>query len=135
MSSNSSNFRSLSSKTLAKIAVNPSTASPKHQGSVPGTSNPFSILKDGSVAVSCHVKPGAKRSAVLAVTEAVECSLAAPPRDGEANDELLSLLAVTLATKKHTLSLISGPKSRSKVVRVDGMSVVEVEKLIITAIE
>ncbi|KXS11454.1 YggU-like protein, partial [Gonapodya prolifera JEL478] len=83
----------------------------------PPTQQPLALrtLNDGTITVGCHVKPGAKKSAVLSFDAVMECSLAAPPRDGEANEELLALISEHLECKKHQLSLVSGHKSRDKV--------------------
>jgi uncharacterized protein (TIGR00251 family) len=69
--------------------------------------------------VSIRVKPNAKTSKVLGVDPARQCldvSLNAPPRDGEANDELLRLLRLTLGLKRNEVLLFSGQKSRDKII-------------------
>jgi len=50
--------------------------------------------------------------------EAVGVALAAPPRDGEANEELLSFMTQVLVVKKKQMELVSGSKSRDKVLLV-----------------
>jgi uncharacterized protein YggU (UPF0235/DUF167 family) len=47
-------------------------------------------------------------------------NIAAEPRNGEANDELLEYLQHVLQVKKSQLSLDKGNKSRNKIVRVEG---------------
>ena len=42
-------------------------------------------------------------------------AIAAPPKEGEANDELVSHLAHVLGVKKNTVFLEKGSKSRHKV--------------------
>jgi hypothetical protein len=54
----------------------------------------FRRLGDNAVAICCLVKPNAKLSAITDLSPShVGVQLAAPPRDGEANEELLSCLS------------------------------------------
>lgn len=69
--------------------------------------------------ISIRVKPNAPRTRVLGIHReraALEIALHAPPRDGEANEELLRFLRETLAVPRANLSLIAGARSRDKVV-------------------
>ena len=45
--------------------------------------------------------------------------LAAAPRDGEANEELLEYIKNVLNVKKHQISLLSGGKNRNKIVGLE----------------
>ena len=76
------------------------------------------IRDNGSgVFLSCHVQPGAKRTAVAGVYgTALKISLAAPPVDGKANKELCVFLAKKLGLAKSAVALVSGQTSRDKVV-------------------
>ena len=76
------------------------------------------IRSNGSgVFLSCHVQPGAKRTAVAGVYgTALKISLAAPPVDGKANKELCVFLAKKLKLPKSAVTLVSGQTSRDKVV-------------------
>ena len=47
--------------------------------------------------------------------EFVGVAIAAPPKEGEANEELLRYLAQVLGVKKNTVHLDKGSKSRHKV--------------------
>jgi uncharacterized protein len=68
-------------------------------------------------------KPRANRSRVVALTgEQVEVQLAAPPVDGEANEELRSLLSRTLGVAKGRVVVDKGRSSRHKVVRLLALS-------------
>lgn len=69
--------------------------------------------------LSIRVKPNAPRSRVLGVNKdraALEIALHAEPRDGEANVELLRFLQKTLGIPRANLTLVSGHRSRDKVV-------------------
>lgn len=52
-------------------------------------------------------------------SDGVEVQIAAPARDGEANEELVRYLAEVLNLRTRTISLDKGSKSRNKVVTVD----------------
>ena len=51
--------------------------------------------------------------------------LAAAPVDGAANDALVALLASLLDRPKRDVSIVSGERSRDKVVEVRGISVAD----------
>lgn len=77
---------------------------------------------DGSVTLTLHVQPGAKRSELAGLHgEALKVRLAAPPVDGKANAALLAFLAEYLGVAKSAVSLLSGETSRHKVVRIQGV--------------
>ena len=82
------------------------------------------IRANGSgVFLSCHVQPGAKRTAVAGVYgAALKISLAAPPVDGKANKELCVFLAKKLGLPKSAVELVSGQTSRDKVVFLPGVT-------------
>ena len=66
--------------------------------------------------------PRAGRSGFAGLREgALLVKLAAAPVDGAANDELIALLAKTLKIPKRDISLVSGERSRTKRIRIDGM--------------
>lgn len=74
---------------------------------------------DGSLSLTVHVQPGAKKTEVAGVHgDALKIRLAAPPVDGKANSALLEFLAARLAVAKSAVSLKSGLASRRKVVVV-----------------
>ena len=51
--------------------------------------------------------------------EFIGIAIAAPPKDGEANEELLLYLGKLLAVKKNGIHLDKGRKSRDKVVIIE----------------
>ena len=71
------------------------------------------------------VKPGAKQNNIttaadqLMTCDEVGVQIAAPPRDGEANEGVVDYVSSVLALKKRQVSLHSGHKARNKVVLVD----------------
>ena len=79
--------------------------------------------KDGCVRIEVHVKPRAKKSVIRGVRDGVlEVSLAAPPVDGAANDELVRVLSKELGVPKSSIVIARGESSRTKLVDVYGVS-------------
>lgn len=78
--------------------------------------------------LAVRVHPGAKRNGIAGIHDgALKVSLQAPPSDGRANDALIALLAERLGIPRARVSLLGGAMSRSKTLRIVGMSAVEVE--------
>src|SRR5262245_54665224 len=79
--------------------------------------------------VRVHVKPRARKSAILGIRAgALEVQVAAPPVDGEANAELVTTLARACRLPKASVSIVSGASTRSKIVRLEGLDVAELER-------
>jgi len=73
--------------------------------------------------IDIRVIPRAGRSAIAGTRGgALLVRLAAPPVDGAANDELVTVLARTLGVPTRAVTIVSGDRSRTKRVRVDGIS-------------
>jgi uncharacterized protein (TIGR00251 family) len=80
------------------------------------------------VVLTLHIQPGAKRTEVAGVHgEALKIRLGAPPVDGKANDCLIAFLAERLRVPKSRVVLEAGMTSRSKRVRVVGVSGADIE--------
>ncbi len=76
---------------------------------------------DGSVVLSLHIQPGAKKTEIAGLHgEALKIRLAAPPVDGKANAALIAFLARACGVPKAAVELLSGETSRTKRVRVSG---------------
>ena len=81
----------------------------------------LSRAADGSVILTLHIQPGAKKTEFAGLYgEALKIRLAAPPVDGKANAALIAFLAKTCGVPKASVELVSGDTSRSKRVRVSG---------------
>jgi uncharacterized protein (TIGR00251 family) len=65
--------------------------------------------------------------------DAWKVRVAEPPEDGRANEAVLRLLAETLDVPRARLALVSGHTSRDKVVCVDGVDSVRLERLLVSA--
>jgi uncharacterized protein (TIGR00251 family) len=69
------------------------------------------------------VQPGAKRSEFAGRHgERIKLRLAAPPVDGKANAALIDFLAAYFGVPRRDVTIVSGLKSRSKRVAIEGVS-------------
>lgn len=62
-------------------------------------------------------------------------ALAAPPRDGEANAELVDFVRTFFGLKKSDVSFASGGKSREKLVSLGSVSIEHIEKTVNDALK
>jgi uncharacterized protein len=70
-----------------------------------------------------HVIPNAKANRVMgAHGAAIKIKLRAPAVEGKANAALRSFLAEELKIPERNVALVSGQKSRNKLIRIDGLS-------------
>jgi uncharacterized protein (TIGR00251 family) len=77
------------------------------------------VEKDGSARFEVHAKPRAKKSRIVGFRgEALEVSLAAPPVDGAANEELVRVLAEELGIPKRQVVILRGDTSQRKLVEI-----------------
>lgn len=84
---------------------------------------PWLRVSGDDVVLSLHIQPGAKKTEVAGLHgEALKIRLHAPPVDGKANDALIAFLAERLGVPKARVVLETGQTSRSKRVRVVGLS-------------
>jgi uncharacterized protein (TIGR00251 family) len=82
---------------------------------------------DDDVTFRVRVKPRSSKSRVLGVREqCLEVAVAAPPIDGAANDELRKTLARHFGVARRAVVVEAGEASRTKRVRVRGVSVSDV---------
>ena len=74
-----------------------------------------------------RARPRAKKSQVMGVREGrLDVSLAAPPVDGAANEELVRTLAKALGISNSRVQLVRGEAGRTKLVEVTGLDENEV---------
>ena len=79
-----------------------------------------------------HVQPRAKREGVIGVYgDAIKIAINAPAIEGQANDALVRLLSVLLGTSRGSVEITSGHASRSKIVRVLGVSCSAVSEILL----
>lgn len=75
------------------------------------------------------VHPRAKKNAITGeLGDALKISLTAPPIDGKANEACIEFFAKLLKVPRSSVTIASGHTSRSKVIRVAGLSAEEVRK-------
>ena len=76
-----------------------------------------------------RVSPGAAKSAVLGRHgTAWKVRVAAAPEDGKANAAVVRLLADTLAVSSRGVEIVSGHRSRDKIVALSGLEADEIER-------
>lgn len=79
--------------------------------------------RDGSVTFTVRVQPRASRTALVGeIDGAIKIRLAAPPVDGAANLALLRFLSRLLGISESSIEVISGARSRTKIIRVRGIT-------------
>jgi uncharacterized protein (TIGR00251 family) len=75
------------------------------------------------------VSPGAARSEIVGAADGrLRVRLAAPAREGRANEELVRLLAKTLGVPRRQVELVAGEGSRRKDLRIYGVSFEEARR-------
>lgn len=79
--------------------------------------------KNDGVTIECRVTPRAGRTAIKGVRDGVlSISLAAPPVEGRANDELCDFFASLLDLPRSRIEIIRGSRGRHKIILFHGMS-------------
>jgi uncharacterized protein (TIGR00251 family) len=77
----------------------------------------------GGVRLTVRVIPRARTTALAGVRDdALLVRLAAPPVDEAANRDLVAFLAAALGVPVRTVRIVSGDRSRRKVVEIGGVS-------------
>ena len=90
----------------------------------------FTESRDG-ITFNVKVIPRAKRDEIVGVEgEAVKIRLNAPPVEGRANEALVKFLADVLKIPRAQIEIVRGETSRHKVVRVRGIPVEQLKKLL-----
>ncbi len=70
-----------------------------------------------------RVHPRARKNAITGTLgDALKLSLTAPPAEGRANQACIEFLAEVLRLPRSSVTIAAGPASRSKVVRVAGIT-------------
>jgi uncharacterized protein (TIGR00251 family) len=79
--------------------------------------------KDGMLSFKVRVVPRASRSEIAGEHDgALRVRIAAPPVDGAANKELVSLLARELGVSRNAITITGGHTSKLKQLRVTGVT-------------
>ncbi len=96
-------------------------------------------LHDGKVgaAIAVRVTPRASRNGIAEILSdgTIKIHVAAPPVDGEANDELIRYLADVLNVPKSRLEIVAGQSGRDKIISVLDMDAETVHKRILAHLD
>jgi uncharacterized protein (TIGR00251 family) len=81
------------------------------------------------------VKPRARRTQVVGIREgALHVALTAPPVEGKANEALMKFLASMLDVRQGQVEIVSGARSRYKVIRISGIAPEELRRRVEAAL-
>jgi hypothetical protein len=90
------------------------------------------IEQNGAVTFTVRVQPRASRDEISGVLEgALKIRLRAPALENRANEALCEFLAALLKRPKSAVRILSGDRSRSKRVAVDGVTRQQVQALLL----
>src|SRR5579859_4564237 len=88
--------------------------------------------KEGGVVVSVRLQPRASRDEISGVVEgALRIRLTAPAMENRANEALCEFLASLLKRPKSAVRILSGERSRTKRVAIEGVTRQQVESLLL----
>jgi len=79
-----------------------------------------------SARLEIRVQPKASRNKVVVDRDIIKVYVTTMPEDGKANKAVVGLLAKRLGIPKSAVEIVSGAKSRTKVIAVGGLCEVEV---------
>ncbi len=83
--------------------------------------------KDG-ISFTVHVLPRSSKCSLAGIQDgAIKLKLTSPPVDGRANEECIEFLSDLLGVKKGQMDIISGQKSRNKIIRIEGITRADLE--------
>jgi uncharacterized protein (TIGR00251 family) len=81
------------------------------------------VETETAITFKVRVVPRSSRTAIVGIEgPALKIKLTAPPVEGAANAALIEFIADWLGIRKSAVSIVSGDKARSKLVRVSGVS-------------
>lgn len=85
----------------------------------------------GGVRFDLRVSPRASRDAIGGVHDgALRVRITAPPVDGEANAAIIEALSKALKVPKRAVTIVAGATSKTKRVKVDGVTPEDVRALV-----
>ena len=91
-----------------------------------------SRLEASGVTISVRIQPRASKNSITRMEDgSFKIRLTAPPVDGAANEALVALLAEALQVSRSAVEIISGHTARDKRISLAGMSLDEINRLLI----
>ena len=78
--------------------------------------------------VEIHVQPRASRTRIVIQDGTVKVYVTAAPEKGRANKAVVEVMARRLGVQKGAVSIVSGERSRMKLLAVEGLSEAEVRR-------
>ena len=86
-------------------------------------------MKEATITLKIHLQPRASRNGIDGVQgDTLKLRVTAPPVEGRANKALKKLLAELLGISPSQIAIITGQRSREKLVQVSGISRAEIER-------
>lgn len=86
-------------------------------------------MAKGAITLKVHLVPRAARDEIVGLHgDAIKVKVKAPPVKGKANEALQSFIAEKLQIPPSRVEIIAGQLGREKLLRINGVSRVEVEK-------
>jgi len=83
----------------------------------------------GAVTFAVKVHPRARKDAITGeLGDALKLALTAPPVEGKANQACIEFFANLLKVPRSSVTIAAGQSSRNKIIRVTGLSAMEIEK-------
>jgi uncharacterized protein len=84
-----------------------------------------------SATLSVKIQPRASKNGIVRREGGgLKIRLTAPPVDGAANEALIKFLSGELGVARSRVEIVSGQTSRDKVIRVEGLSSEDVDRLL-----
>jgi uncharacterized protein (TIGR00251 family) len=78
--------------------------------------------------IEVHVRPKASHARIVTKDGTIKIYVTAAPEKGRANSAVIEMIARRLEVPKGAVSIISGERSRTKLLSVDGLSEAEVRR-------
>jgi hypothetical protein len=78
-----------------------------------------------------RVQPRASKNGISRLEDGTfKIRLTAPPVDGAANEALIAFLSATFSVSRSSVEIISGQSARQKIIRINGISGEDVDRLL-----
>ena len=86
--------------------------------------------------LSVRARPGARRIGIQGVfRDALKISVSAPPEGGRANAAICEVIRKALGLKRSQIELVSGQTGREKRFLIRGISVDDLERLLVSCLD